>query len=169
MTLSCCLLIRKLTMNISYDYDVFLIPASTNFIHLSRAYPCQPSCMKYLLYFFSCLQTLTALSPHSSLYHILSHTVILSCTISVQHASLFTVNGRLVDAAFLRALNSPEIYLQRSASLGLACLYTVSQLTATVTVQSYPLHYVCVNYFTLQNSGEYCDARRSIVWCLLLS
>ena len=43
-----------------------------------------------------------------------------------QHATLFTTDGRrLVDAPFLRALNSPDIYLQRSASLGLACLYTV--------------------------------------------
>ena len=42
-----------------------------------------------------------------------------------KHAYLFTSDGtRLVDAPFLRALNSPDIYLQKSASLGLACLYT---------------------------------------------
>lgn len=63
-----------------------------------------------------------ALQSHLTSPHILS----FICIICIQHASLFTVNGRLVDAAFLRALNSPEIYLQRSASLGLACLYTVS-------------------------------------------
>ena len=125
--------------------------------------------MKYLSY-FSRLQRLTALLPHIASYHILSHAVILSYTISVQHASLFTVNGRLVDAAFLRALNSPEIYLQRSASLGLACLYTVSQHAITViTVQSSPLHHMCVNYVILQKSREYCGARRRIVWCLLSS
>jgi hypothetical protein len=43
-----------------------------------------------------------------------------------QHAHLFTLDGkRLIDISFIRALNNPEIYLQRSASLGLACLYTV--------------------------------------------
>ena len=42
-----------------------------------------------------------------------------------KHAHLFTADGkRTIDAPFLRALNSPDIYLQKSASLGLACLYT---------------------------------------------
>ena len=42
-----------------------------------------------------------------------------------KHAPLFTADGRrLIDAPFLRALNSPDIYLQKSASLGVACLYT---------------------------------------------
>jgi V-type H+-transporting ATPase subunit H len=42
-----------------------------------------------------------------------------------KHAHLFTADGkRLIDAPFLRALNSPDIYLQKSASLALACLYT---------------------------------------------
>ena len=42
-----------------------------------------------------------------------------------KHAHLFTADGkRIIDAPFLRALNSPDIYLQKSASLGLACLYT---------------------------------------------
>ena len=59
---------------------------------------------------------------------------------SPQHAPLFTTDGRrLVDAPFLRALNSPDMYLQRSASLGLACLYTV------VCAASSSLH-VCLIY-----------------------
>lgn len=46
----------------------------------------------------------------------------------MKHAHLFTVDGRkLADSAFSRALSFSDIYLQRSASLGFACLLTVCE------------------------------------------
>lgn len=46
----------------------------------------------------------------------------------IKHGKLFTVDGvHLADSAFVRALQSPDFYLQRSASLGFACLLTVCE------------------------------------------
>ena len=43
----------------------------------------------------------------------------------VKHAGKFTNDGQnLIDGPFLKALNNSDLYLQKSASLGLACLYT---------------------------------------------
>jgi hypothetical protein len=43
-----------------------------------------------------------------------------------RHASLFTRDGvNLIDTPFLRAMNSPDTYLQQSSSTALACLLTV--------------------------------------------
>ena len=45
-----------------------------------------------------------------------------------RHAKLFTSDGvHLIDGPFLRALGSPDSYLQQSASLGLACLLTMCE------------------------------------------
>lgn len=45
-----------------------------------------------------------------------------------RHAPLFTRDGvNLIDSPFLRALSSPDLYLQQSASLGFACLLTVCE------------------------------------------
>eukprot|EP00596_Hydrurales_sp_CCMP1899_P003973 CAMPEP_0119035284 /NCGR_PEP_ID=MMETSP1177-20130426/2213_1 /TAXON_ID=2985 /ORGANISM="Ochromonas sp, Strain CCMP1899" /LENGTH=451 /DNA_ID=CAMNT_0006993307 /DNA_START=122 /DNA_END=1477 /DNA_ORIENTATION=+ len=53
-----------------------------------------------------------------------------------KHASLFTMDGvRLIDAPFLRALNSPDIYLQKSASSALACLYTECEGSVATLVE----------------------------------
>jgi hypothetical protein len=53
-----------------------------------------------------------------------------------KHAPLFTSDGvKVVDAPFLRALNSQDIYLQKSASLGLACLYTVCEGNTGALIQ----------------------------------
>ncbi len=44
----------------------------------------------------------------------------------IKHAKLFTVDGKkLADSSFTRALTFSDIYLQRSASVGFACLLTV--------------------------------------------
>ena len=46
----------------------------------------------------------------------------------IKHAPLFTIDGaKLADGAFCRALGFSDIYLQRSASLGFACLLTVCE------------------------------------------
>jgi len=46
----------------------------------------------------------------------------------LKHAHLFTTDGiHLMDNCFVRALLSSDIYLQRSASLGFACLLTVCE------------------------------------------
>ncbi len=43
-----------------------------------------------------------------------------------KHATLFTKSGKVLhDGSFLKALSSPDSYLQQSASAGLACLLTV--------------------------------------------
>lgn len=45
----------------------------------------------------------------------------------IKHAHLFTSDGvHLLDSGFVKALLSPDIYLQRSASMGFACLLTAT-------------------------------------------
>ena len=92
---------------------------STDTLSFSMSSLCFPA-------FFSLSHTRTRTRRHS-LSNTHWHTLFFSLSLLLpQHAPLFTTDGkRLVDAPFLRALNSPDIYLQRSASLGLACLYTV--------------------------------------------
>lgn len=42
----------------------------------------------------------------------------------IKHAAKFTTDGHLIDGPFLKALNNSDLYLQKSASLGLAALYS---------------------------------------------
>ena len=45
-----------------------------------------------------------------------------------RHAQLFTRDGvHIIDGPFVKALSSPDIYLQQSASLAFACLLTVCE------------------------------------------
>ena len=45
-----------------------------------------------------------------------------------KHAFRFTTDGyTLIDGPFLKALNNSDLYLQKSAALGLACLYTACE------------------------------------------